>query len=213
MKIQRYEHVALKIETTAGQSLAVDFGCFSPPESVRAAGRVDGVLISHRHPDHFHLEHLKVFSAPVFAPVDVTNQIKAAIPTTVFELGQRFVAAGVTVTPIAADHGPHISAPVENFGFIFEADGRRVLFTGDVAVPTPQAPGPFDLICLPVAGGRFVLDAKGALDLVRTLRHRGKVLPFHDAGPAEPGCVERFKDLAADYCEVVPLAVGQSLEV
>ncbi len=212
MIITRYEHVALAIEAL-GHSLAVDIGCFTSQRTLDSLKHIDAVLVSHRHPDHFHQEHLRSLSVPVYAPPEVLELLKNDIVTRGFRLGETIMVAGIAVTPVEANHGPMVTAPIQNFGFIIEADSRRIFFTGDVAVLTPPPPGPFDLICIPVAGGGFVFDASEALEYLRAADHRGRVMPMHDSGPAEPGCIELFRAIAKDYCEVVTCNIGESLKV
>lgn len=212
MKLTRYEHVAVVFEAD-GQRLGLDFGAFTSTETVARLPRLDHIVVSHRHGDHFSETTLRTLGAPVSAPSEVVALLGDGLQSHTLRLGESKLTAGFKVTPTLADHGPKVTSPVENFGFIIERGGRRVYFVGDMAVPTPPPTGPFDVVLIPVAGGGFVFDADQAFDFIKEIGHRGRVVPIHDAGPAEPGCIERFARLAEGWCEVVVLDVGESMEV
>ncbi|TPQ50982.1 hypothetical protein C2U72_10635, partial [Prosthecomicrobium hirschii] len=121
--------------------------------------------------------------------------------------------AGFAITPTPADHGPKLTRPIENYGLVIEGAGRRIYFVGDMAVATPPPDGPFDVILVPVDGGGFVFDPEQAVTFIRTMGHRGMAVPIHDGDPAEPGCLERFEQLAEGICKAVVLKPGESVEV
>lgn len=212
MKIQRFEHVAF-IFQSADSRIGLDFGACTPAETLAEIPGLDGVLVSHRHGDHFCERNLRALGVPVWAPSDVVALLGEGFQSHTLRLGETTLVAGFQVTPTLADHGPKITSPVENFGLVVEREGKRVYFVGDMAVATPPPSGPFDVVLIPVAGGGFVFDADEALAFIKSIGHRGRVVPIHDAGPAEPGCIERFAFLAAGWCEVITLNLGESLEI
>lgn len=208
----RYEHVAFVFEA-GGQRLGLDFGAFTSAETLNGLPKLDAVLVSHRHGDHFSEANLRTLGAPVSAPSDVVALLNDGVEAHTLRLGESNLVARFKVTPTQADHGPRVTNPVENYGFVIERDGCRIYFVGDMAVATPPPDGPFDVVLIPVGGGGFVFDPGQAFGFIKAIGYRGPVVPIHDAGPAEPDCFERFTRLAEGWCEVVVLGVGQSLEV
>src|SRR6266404_2006357 len=70
-------HQSAFIVRAGGQTWAFDFGSEVPDDLVSSIGPVSAVFISHSHPDHLHLAHLRRFSAPTYAPPDVVAILKS----------------------------------------------------------------------------------------------------------------------------------------
>lgn len=116
--------------------------------------------------------------------------------------------------PIEVDHGPKLSTPIENLGFVIQCPGGHViLLTGDIACPGNPPKGPFDTVVLPVGGAGFVFGTQEALDFLNLIGHRGRVIPVHDTGPSDHGAADRFTQLAPAHLDVIALAPGASTEV
>ena len=213
IKLTRREQSALLIEA-GGKTLAIDIGTLTPAEELGRLPKVDVALVSHLHPDHFAPDHLRVLGAPVFGPSDVVSRLHDGMTATVLIPGKTADAAGYAVTPVVADHGPRLSAPIENLGFVIRCPGGHVLyFAGDIARPGTPPDGPFDTVVLPVGGAGFVFNATEALAYLELIGHSGRVVPIHDTGPSDPDAVVRFADLAPAHLDVIALEVGQSAEV
>ena len=118
--IIRREQSGLEIHS-GGKTLAIDIGTLTPAETVKAMVAPDAILVSHKHADHLGLDHLKILGAPIVAPGDVVELLHDGANATAIRAGQTLDVAGFTVTAIEADHGPKLSAPIENIGF-----GRRL---------------------------------------------------------------------------------------
>lgn len=212
MKLIRYEHSAFVLEA-AGQKLGVDIGSFTSTDELRSLLPLHALCVSHGHGDHLSEANVRAAGVPVAAPSDVMSALPAGIETHTLHIGMTTLLAGFAITPTPADHGPKLTRPIENYGLVIERAGRRIYFVGDMAVATPPPDGPFDIILLPVDGGGFVFDAEQAVAFVRMMGHRGMAVPIHDGDPAEPGCVERFEQLAEGVCKAVILKPGESVEV
>jgi L-ascorbate metabolism protein UlaG (beta-lactamase superfamily) len=212
MKLTRYEHSAFVLEAD-GQKLGFDLGHFTSTNTLRSLLPLHAMFVSHGHGDHYSEANVRAAGVPVGAPSDVVSVLPPGIETYTLHIGLTVLLAGFAITPTPANHGPKLTRPIENYGFIIERAGRRIYFVGDMAIATPPPDGYFDLILVPVDGGGFVFDPQQAVAFMRMMSHRGMVVPIHDGDPAEPGCVERFVDLAEGVFKAVVLKPGESVEV
>jgi L-ascorbate metabolism protein UlaG (beta-lactamase superfamily) len=212
MKITRLAHAGFIVDA-GDHRLAVDVGDFTSPATTAALGKLDAVVASHGHPDHYYLPNVLAAAAPLAAPADVVAELPESVRTRTLRLGKNMPLAGFGITPTFADHGPKLSRPIENFGLVIEHAGRRIYYIGDSAVPVPPPPGNFDLVLISVDGTGFVFNAEEAVSFVQALGHRGKVVPIHDGAGDEPQHAERFAALATDVCEPVLIQPGESLKV
>jgi L-ascorbate metabolism protein UlaG (beta-lactamase superfamily) len=212
MKITRLKHAGFIVEAD-DQRLGVDVGDFTDPKGLAALGKLDALLASHGHSDHYTEANVLAAAAPVAAPFDVVALLPKGIAAHTLHLGQTLVLAGFSITPTFADHGSKLSSPIENYGLVIERNGCRIYYVGDMAMATPPPPGPFSLVFIAVDGTGFVFDAEQAADYIRAMGHRGTVVPIHDGDGDEPEHAMRFADLAAGLCEVVLINVGESVEV
>jgi L-ascorbate metabolism protein UlaG (beta-lactamase superfamily) len=114
---------------------------------------------------------------------------------------------------VAADHGPKLSKPIENYGFVLEAAGKRMYFVGDVAVATVPPPGRFDLVAIPVGGAGFTFDPQGALNYLMSLQDVRMVIPVHAGGISDPCSPDVFRSLAGARFDVRVLEVGERVEL
>lgn len=208
MEIELLRQSAFVLTSQTGETIAVDLG-YEVAEEIVAGLRPAAVLVSHLHPDHFHRAHLDRLGAPVYAPADVAAQLtEASFPVRVIAPGDQLVLAGVTVEVFAADHGPNISAEIDNLAFIFREEGKSLLFLGDMAVDTPVRGGPWDLVLAPV-GGSKVFTAQGAASFLQSLGHAGRVIPVHYHGRSDPACGETFRKIASSFSRVLIPAAGE----
>jgi L-ascorbate metabolism protein UlaG (beta-lactamase superfamily) len=212
--IIRHEQSGLEIHSR-GKTLAIDIGTMTPADTVKAMAAPDAILVSHKHSDHLGLDHLKALGSPIVAPGDVLELLHDSASATAIRAGQTLDVAGFAVTAVEADHGPKLSAPIENFGFIikFPAGGHTLYFAGDIARPGTPPAGKFDIVVLPVGGAGFVFDPAEAVAYLEQIGHRGRVIPVHNSGPCDPDAIARFADLAPAHFEVITLAPGEKVEV
>ena len=106
-------------------------GLYSPSDV-----RLDGVLISHPHQDHYGLskfinKNIKLYMGiATHRLIDLSNlfaaQSFAVTNTYHFERERPFQIGDFTITPYWADH-----AAFDPYSFLIEADGKRLFYSGD----------------------------------------------------------------------------------
>jgi L-ascorbate metabolism protein UlaG (beta-lactamase superfamily) len=210
MEIQKLEHAAFAVRA-GGITLAVDPGSLCSEATISRLTGLAGVLVTHRHGDHFHTKHLSRLATSVWGPPEVAELAACAgLRATALDCGVPTTIGPFSITAFPANHGPKISEPIENFGFVIAANGVRILATSDMAgYQSPVPVGPYDAVLLPVEGGGFVFDPREAVEFLRALGHHGVVVPMHcDEGATQPA---EFATLAASFCRPQPLATGATL--
>lgn len=149
MRITKFGHACVRIEHD-GRAVVVDPGAFTEREAVDGA---TAVLVTHEHPDHLHVEHLRATDAPIFTIGAVRDRIAeqdrdVAERVTVVAPGQQ-LDAGLPVTAVGELHAViHEDLPrIHNSGYVVDAGGTRVYHPGDSFTPPG---GPVDVLCLPI---------------------------------------------------------------
>lgn len=170
-----------------GVKLLTDPGSFTAEAQEKVTG-LHGILITHEHADHFHLDSLKALRITNPSAVVVCNSTVATLiaeqfpecPVTVVGDGQSADVGGVKVEGFGKDHAlvyPPNMGLVENTGY-FVAD--TFYFPGDAF----HNPGkPVDVLALPVAGPW--MKVAEAVDFAKAIKartafgvHDGMVQPF-----------------------------------
>ena len=130
----------IELMANNGKILWIDLGAsldVTNPNIDYAQNKVDALLISHPHQDHFGLMEKVGPSVPVFIGELSLNLINAtkifrAIPLSsgnfkIIKPWKKFIIDNTfIVTPFLTDH----STP-EAFAFLIEADGKRIFYSGD----------------------------------------------------------------------------------
>ncbi len=165
MTIEWIGHSCFYITLQSGKTIVIDvFGDeIGLPVLERPA---DIVLLTHDHFDHKNQTYLK--SLPK--------------TTVVVEKKGALVQDGIKITGIPIWHdereGADRGAVV---AYLIEAEGMRLLHLGDVGImPSPEALeafGKVDILMIPV-GGVYTVDAKGALDIMDTIKPN-ITIPMH----------------------------------
>jgi ribonuclease J len=130
------------IELTAnnGKILWIDLGAplnLSNPDTTYTANKVDALLISHSHQDHYGLMESVGNNVPIFIgqlSLEMINASKIFSGSAMFEGNFQItkaaecyvIAETFKVKPFLVDH----SSP-EAFAFLIEADSKRILYSGD----------------------------------------------------------------------------------
>jgi L-ascorbate metabolism protein UlaG (beta-lactamase superfamily) len=221
MTIRRFEHDAFVFQAR-GERVAVDFGSHSPKETVARIGTVQGVLISHEHPDHFNQDHVAALagsSGLVVASAEVLNQLDGypISRAAVARVGEAVTVGPFLVEPVPADHGPNVPMkPGTNLGFVVcEPSGPAVYFAGDLgATPAGLKLPPLSAILVPVDDGQYVFTPAQAADFVVATGHSGLVIPMHyPTGDRGRAMVDEFRARLGGVATVKVLDPGEALEV
>ena len=213
MKITKYEQSGFLVETESGFRLAFDIGNKTPIEKINNDGGIcdiDALLISHIHGDHFDISNIKKISPKNLylnaecleewekvngeekSPetkdnLDQKDDTNDSIKITKIKSGDSIMVGDISVRYFTVDHGPNISAPVENLGFILEADGQKIYFAGDMFYEPGLniASGIEDIsdmeveyLLLPI-GTFYTFGPDEAFTFAKKFKHIGKIIPMH----------------------------------
>lgn len=213
MKLKRFEQSAFFLQTDDGICVAVDFGQEVPTSVCKNDATIHATFVSHQHPDHMHLPHLIALGAPVYAPPDVLAKLTSVSLEVVAVTAESSISIGdLSVSFFNSDHGPNLSAPIDNLGLVFTSGQTRLLFLGDMAVPSDVPPGTWDAVMIPVGGGK-VFSPDEAAHYIHKLGHKGVVIPIHYHGRADRTSGEQFRTQAASFCNVRVLDIGEEVEI
>jgi L-ascorbate metabolism protein UlaG (beta-lactamase superfamily) len=93
------------------------------------------------------------------------------------------------------DHGPNISAPVENLGFLLEVENQTIYFAGDMFYESgiDVSNLEVDTALLPV-GTFYTFGPQEAFDFAKKFKKIGKIISIHYE--KEPQTREQFIKLA-----------------
>lgn len=149
MRITKFGHACVRIET-GSTTVVLDPGGWSEREAVDGA---TAILVTHEHPDHFDVDHLRATSAPVWTIEAVARQITEQAPdvaerVSVVRPGD-VLDVGVPVTVVGHKHAvihPDLQH-FDNSGYVLEVEGRRIFHPGDAVT---EQPADVDLLCLPI---------------------------------------------------------------
>lgn len=202
MKITKFEQSGVIFETNEGFRLAIDIGKYTPIEKLENV-KVDAMIVSHIHPDHFSLEQIEKLSPK---KLYLGNQCKEALggETFPFEVVEIKADSQINIGDIAVDifsvdHGPNVSAPVkDNFGFLITIDNQKIYFAGEMFYESgiDVANLEVDYAFFPI-GTFYTFGPQEAFDFAKKFKKIGKVILMHDR--KIPGLGEQFLELAKGY--------------
>jgi len=184
MKITKLEQSGLIFETDRGYRFAIDVAVATPLENL-VGQKVDSVLISHFHQDHFSPNHIKALKpAKVFLNrecIDLLGETQLESEVKEVRVGETVEFDGVKVTYFHVDHGPNATRkPKENFGMLIEAEGKKYYFAGDMFFPSgiDVTKLEIDKAFIPV-GEFYTFGPEEALNFASTFKKIGVVVPIH----------------------------------
>ncbi|MET8233873.1 MBL fold metallo-hydrolase [Micromonospora sp. NPDC005298] len=189
MRITRFTHACVRVEHEGGV-LVVDPGTWSEPSALAGA---DAVLVTHEHTDHVDVLRLAGLGVPVYAPEGARLPDLAPLPVTRVRAGQRFTAAGISVSAHGGRHAPiHEGQPdCPNLGYLI---GDGLYHPGD-SLHVPD--GAVHTLLVPAQGSWLRLDE--AIRFARTVGAE-RAYPIHDAQLNERG----LAGVAGWFGETVP---------
>jgi len=182
MKIHKISHCCLVIDlkSTEGKERRVllDPGFYSL-EKHSKVHKIDIVLITHEHADHFHIDSLKELVREQPDVTVITNDAvgailaKEGIAHHIMEHGNAIDIKGIHIEGYGRDHALlHKSIPAfSNVGFFIQ---NQFFFPGDAFTNPDKEIG---ILALPVAGPWMKISE--AIDYALTLKPK-KAFPVHD---------------------------------
>ena len=193
MRITKFGHSCVRLSYD-GRDVVLDPGGWSQREALDG---VAAVLVTHEHPDHWTIDHLRATDAPIHTIQAVADQITAADPAvgervTVVRPGERFEVVGFDVEVVGEKHAViHPELPhFDNSGFVLEAGGTTLFHPGD-SFHTPGRR--VDVHCAPVSAPWAKLSE--LLDVAREIA-APRTLAIHDRVYSDAGLTiadDRFK--------------------
>ena len=193
MKITWLGHSGFRIEF-GGQVLLVDpwlrgNPTFPEDRFDEAVAGATAILISHGHFDHAGnaVEIAKATGAPLVGIYDLMQHFESTegVATVGFNKGGTVGFGEVNVTMVQATHSsslPGLGYAGTEAGFMIEAEGRTIYFSGDTDVMADM--GVFQALHAPevgilACGGHFTMDMKRAAYAARTFFAFKTVIPCH----------------------------------
>lgn len=199
MKLTKFEQSGFIIESEKGFRLGLDIGSMTPVEKLEGV-KVDAMISSHIHRDHFCLDQIKKL-APKKLYINsecietlgeevLSSEIVTTKTDSEIEIGD------IKVQIFSIDHGPNVSLK-ENFGFLFTVDNQKIYFPGDIFYPSGMDVTKLevDYAMLPI-GTFYTFGPEEAFAFAKTFKKIGKLVSMHDR--QTPGLRERFLKLAKD---------------
>lgn len=184
MKVIHFGHSCVLLETGTTR-LLIDPGTFATGYEV--AREIDGILITHQHPDHLDPEKLPILVAANPQATIVVDEGSAGIvhdlglAAAVLRPGEQTQVGGASVQVAGGQHAViHSDIPViQNNGYII--DNGAFYHPGDSLDVPEQA---IDVLGVPAAAPW--LKASEAIEFVRAVKPR-VAMPIHDAVLAPAG--------------------------
>jgi L-ascorbate metabolism protein UlaG (beta-lactamase superfamily) len=248
VQVQWLGQAAFKITTVAGKVIVIDPWLITNPETpeafrkLDALGKVDLVLVTHGHFDHFADAPAlaKMNNAPFWGPAGLAQsmQVLGILPVaqanrmnkggSITPFG---ASAGVRITMTRAEHSSellwrnpatdkdelHVGG--EPCGFLIEFEnGFKLWHMGDTGVfGDMKLMGDMhkpDLLLMPIGGGQFVMNPVDAAYAARDLIKPKAVIPMHyGTNPSLVGTPAEFsKALGASAIKVLAISPGEILE-
>nr|WP_217344021.1 metal-dependent hydrolase [Noviherbaspirillum sp. L7-7A]MBV0878123.1 metal-dependent hydrolase [Noviherbaspirillum sp. L7-7A] len=243
-EIQWLGQATTRITTPGGKVIVIDPWVTSNPKtpeqfkSLEAMGKVDLILVTHGHFDHFADAPAlaKLTNAPVYGPAGLMQSV-AALGILPASQAVRFGKGG-TVTPIGADikitqvraeHSSELAhknaatgkdevhAGGEPAGFVIELEnGFKIYHMGDTGLFGDMAfIGSYykpDVVMIPI-GGHFVMSPKDAAYATKEMIKPRFAIPIHY------GTTPQLKGTTAEYisalgqgqAKVFPISPGEKL--
>lgn len=211
MKLTKYEQSGFILETERGFRLGFDIGRMTPIEKLDGLKPLDAFLVSHIHGDHFSPEHIAALKPTIlYVNNECWNNLTDAVRDVTKEIivikgGEKIVLSDtkrignwpVKITLFDVDHGPNISAPIENLGFLIEGDGEVIYFAGDMFYESGIDVTSLEVTYALIPVGTFyTFGPEEAFGFVKKFKKIGKIISMHyEKTPETKG---QFLDLVKD---------------
>lgn len=187
MRITKFEQSGVIFESNTGSRLAIDIGSYTPVEKLEGI-KVDAVIVSHIHPDHFSLEQIKKLSPE---KLYIGEEGKESLGGEIFPFeivvikdGDQIKVGDIAVDVFYVDHGPNVSTPIkDNYGFLITGDNQKIYFAGEMFYESgiDVANLEVDYAFFPV-GSFYTFGPQEAFAFAKKFKKIGKAISMHDRG-------------------------------
>jgi len=204
MNLTKFEQSGFILETQKGFRVAFDIGNKTPIEKLDTVKPVDAFLVSHIHGDHFDIENIKKLSPKNLylnhECLEAVGEENLSAKITEVKSGDSFLIDEIKVTYFTVDHGPNISAPVENLGFLLELENQTIYFAGDMFYESGLDVTNLEVdIALVPVGTFYTFGPQQAFDFARKFKRIEKIIAMHyENAPETRG---KFLELAKNNFE------------
>lgn len=205
MRITRFTQSCLLVEEGSGRILIDPSG----EDSGVDFGKLDAVLYTHEHADHFEPGLAKKFieqGTPVYANTSTAKLIEGQ-PNLVQD-GQKFKAGGFEIKVIELLHCPMPDGSVgpQNVGYLIN---QKLFHPGD---GKELAGLQVDYLAVPITGPD--VSMRDAFDFLRQVKAKVGIPVHYDKLGAKPDVYKTFAGYFPEFkFNIHPLAHGESLEL
>ena len=235
----------MRIKTPTGKIIVIDPWLINNPKApaeyrnLDAIGKIDLVLVTHAHSDHFEDAPALVRknNAKIVAPAGLQAQM-VSLNLVPAELAYRMSKSGtappiggnIRITQVHAEHDSELTLTNpetkkretyfggEPVGFIIELEnGFKIYHMGDTGVfGDMKFIGEYykpDLIMIPIGGNNVMAPAEAALVTREYLKPKYAIPMHYGANPLQPGTPQQYMDaLGKTSTKVFPMNPGDKLE-
>ncbi len=205
MRITRFTQSCLLIEE-GGSRIVIDP---SGEEVSNDFGKLDAILYTHEHGDHFDPQLTKKFmeqGIPVYANASTSKLIEGR--PNVVQDGQEFKAGNFQIKVIELPHCPmpNGSAGPENVGYLIN---QKLFHPGDGKDLTGLQ---VDYLAVPITGPD--VSMRDAFDFLRQVKAKVGIPIHYDKLGAKPDVYKTFAGYFPEFKFTIhPLAHGESLDI
>lgn len=206
LKIKYLGHSVVLIE--GSKKIIIDPFLTGNPKASMTVGqlpKIDFVLITHDHPDHFGdaIEIAKRDGSTLIAIHEVTLKpevVNSKIKTVGMNIGGTYSQDGVTVSMTQAFHSASVGNPA---GLVIKMDGKNIYHAGDTSYWSdmglvPKLFGELDIAFLPI-GGHYTMDIVQAAMAVKDLKPKVIVPVHYNTWPIITADKEEFKKMCLPF--------------
>lgn len=213
MKIKKYPHSCILIETQGKQVLFDPGNIKVKDEYIEEWKKVDAIFVTHRHGDHCYAKVLKDLEVPIYSTAEVQEKYPE-LKVKIVREGDCITLDDIKVEVVNAIHGylPSMKndSIKENVGYILDDGNKRVYISGDTICFENDYKA--DIACIGVSGHVSMTEYEAGLTALEM--GASLLIPVHMESPNHPVQLEKvvstLKSLGVTY---KVLENGQVLEV
>jgi len=186
------------------------------PAKCKSFNKVDAILVSHEHFDHFDKKAIERIASEsgctvaahdhLLSELDISPRQKKSL-----DLKKKANVKGIEIEPLPAHH-PNSFYPM---GYKVEYDGNSLVHTGDTDLTGIFSKINADVLCVPI-GGTMTMDVVDAVRAVKTMEP-GVAIPMHyntfDVIKASPLEFKEKIEKSILKTRAVPLKPGKKLRL